>query len=64
MATEVQGRNGTVIFDGQFVTIQRTGFMARATLGKGEKRIPVASITAVEQPMVLDAPEKARESRL
>jgi hypothetical protein len=34
MATEVQGRNGTVIFDGQFVTIQRTGFMARAISAK------------------------------
>lgn len=45
---EAEGYNGQVRFDGQFVTITRKGFMARATLGKGEKRIPVASITAVQ----------------
>ncbi|HUQ00322.1 MAG TPA: hypothetical protein VM093_07655, partial [Aeromicrobium sp.] len=33
--TEAKGVNGTVHFDGQFVTITRTGFMARATVGKG-----------------------------
>lgn len=46
--TEAKGVNGTVRFDGQFVTIARTGFMARATVGKGDKRIPVRSITAVQ----------------
>lgn len=45
---EVRGYNGTVVLDGDFVTITRTGFLARATLGKGEKRIPVSSITAVQ----------------
>ena len=43
-----KGRNGTVTFDGNFVTIDRTGFLARATVGKGQKRIPVRSITAVQ----------------
>jgi hypothetical protein len=45
---EVKGHNGTVIFDGDFVTIRRSGFMARATIGKGEKRIPLGSIAAVQ----------------
>lgn len=42
------GFNGQVTFDGQFVTIHRKGFRARATVGKGEKRIPVQSIVAVQ----------------
>ena len=42
------GHNGTVSFDGDFVTITRTGFRARATVGKGEKRIPVRAITAIQ----------------
>ena len=45
---EVKGHNGTVDFDGDFVTIKRTGFLARASIGKGEKRIPLSSITAVQ----------------
>ena len=48
MGTEAKGRNGTVVFDGNFVTIMRKGVMARATVGKGEKRIPLASISAVQ----------------
>ncbi|MFG2059662.1 DUF4429 domain-containing protein [Micromonospora sp. NPDC048930] len=44
---EARGQNGTVTFDGTFVTITRTG-MARLTIGKGDKRIPVATITAVQ----------------
>jgi hypothetical protein len=43
-----KGHTGTVIFDGQFVTIVRTGALARMTVGKGEKRIPLRSITAVQ----------------
>jgi hypothetical protein len=46
--TEVKGHNGVINFDGHFVTINRKGFLARATIGKGEKRIPVASIVAVQ----------------
>lgn len=45
---EAKGHNGTVTFDGQFVTIIRKGFLARASVGKGDKRIPLASITAVQ----------------
>lgn len=45
---EAKGHNGTVIFDGAFVTIKRSGFLARTTVGKGEKRIPIGSITAVQ----------------
>lgn len=45
---EVKGHTGTVVWDGDFITIKRTGFNARMTVGKGEKRIPVASITAVQ----------------
>jgi len=48
MATQAKGRNGTVVFDGNFVSIMRKGFLARATVGKGEKRIPLASISAVQ----------------
>lgn len=44
----VKGVNGQVSFDGTFVTIYRKGFVARGTVGKGEKRIPLASITAVQ----------------
>lgn len=43
-----KGHNGTVSFDGQFVTIERKGFLARASVGKGEKRIPIGSITAIQ----------------
>ncbi|XTZ18194.1 DUF4429 domain-containing protein [Micromonospora echinospora] len=42
-----RGQNGTVTFDGAFVTIARSG-MARLTIGKGDKRIPAASLTAVQ----------------
>lgn len=48
LGTPLKGVNGTVVFDGHFVAITRKGFMARATVGKGEKRIPLASITAVQ----------------
>ena len=43
-----KGRNGTITFDGHVVVISRTGFLARATIGKGEKRIPVGQITAIQ----------------
>jgi len=45
---EIKGHTGTVVWDGDFVSIRRTGFLARSTVGKGEKRIPLASITAVQ----------------
>ena len=43
-----KGHNGTVYFDGRFVTIKRSGFLARASVGKGEKRIPITSIQAIQ----------------
>lgn len=44
----VKGVNGTVSFDGSFITIDRKGAMARTTVGKGDKRIPIGSVTAVQ----------------
>lgn len=44
---QARGQSGTVTFDGTFVTISRTG-LSRLTVGKGDKRIPAASITAVQ----------------
>lgn len=45
---EVSGHGGQVHFDGQYVTITRKGFLARATVGKGEKRLHISQITAVQ----------------
>src|SRR5262245_58161490 len=45
---EAKGHNGQVTFDGNFVTITRKGFLGRASVGKGEKRLPVATITSVQ----------------
>lgn len=47
-AITAKGHNGTVTFDGNWVTISRTGALARMSVGKGEKRIPLPSITAVQ----------------
>jgi Domain of unknown function (DUF4429)/Short C-terminal domain len=38
----------TVSFDGAFVTIERTGWLERLSVGKGRKRISVAQITAIQ----------------
>jgi hypothetical protein len=43
-----KGSNGTIHFDGQTIILERTGFGARMSVGKGEKRIPLASVTAVQ----------------
>ncbi|MFG3056706.1 DUF4429 domain-containing protein [Kitasatospora sp. NPDC048239] len=45
---EAKGHNGQVSFDGEYVTITRKGFLARASVGKGEKRIHVSQIVAVQ----------------
>jgi hypothetical protein len=45
---EARGVNGRVSFDGRAVTINRKGFMARATIGKGTKTIPIHQITGVQ----------------
>ena len=44
---EAAGVNGQLEFEGAWLTINRKGRMARMTIGKGTKRIPVASITSV-----------------
>ena len=43
-----KGRTGTVTFDGQFVIISHDGFAARVTHGKGDKKIPLRSISAIQ----------------
>ena len=43
-----EGVNGQVELNGGMVSIQRSGLMAKATVGGGEKRIPVKSIQAVQ----------------
>lgn len=43
-----KGHNGTVTFDGRFVIITREGALARMTMGKGEKKIPLRSLSAVQ----------------
>ena len=43
-----RGVNWTVSFDGRAITIHRHSGMARLTVGKGEKRIPVARINAIQ----------------
>lgn len=45
---DVKGYNGQVSFDGQYITIMRKGFLARTSVGKGEKRLHVGQITAVQ----------------
>jgi hypothetical protein len=45
---EVKGHTGTVRFDGRTITILRKGLMARASVGKGEKQIPLPSVSAVQ----------------
>jgi hypothetical protein len=42
-----KGQGGQLSFDGSFVTIGRKGLLGRTGRGKGEKRIPIASINAV-----------------
>jgi hypothetical protein len=43
-----KGQSGQVHFDGQFVTITRKGFIARATVGKGEKQFHISRLVAVQ----------------
>lgn len=42
-----QPGSGFVRFDGQFVHIQHSGMLSRATVGKGSKRVPARSIAAI-----------------
>jgi len=45
---EAKGRNGSVSFDGGFICIRRSGLLARMTVGRGEKKIPVAAVTSLQ----------------
>ena len=45
---KVKGRGGEIEFDGHFITIRHTGALGRMSVGKGDKRIPITSITAVQ----------------
>ncbi|MFE0132404.1 DUF4429 domain-containing protein [Streptomyces sp. NPDC059037] len=45
---EVSGKGGQIQFDGEYVTVSRKGFIARTTHGKGEKRLHVSQISAVQ----------------
>jgi hypothetical protein len=45
---QVEGQGGQIEFDGQYVTITRKGFLARSMVGKGEKRLHIAQIAAVQ----------------
>lgn len=45
---EARGHNGTLEFNGRMVVIKRTGLLAKLSVGSGEKRIPVKSISAVQ----------------
>ncbi|MFE0794726.1 DUF4429 domain-containing protein [Streptomyces mutabilis] len=45
---EVKGHNGQIVFDGQYVTITRRGFLARTSVGKGEKRFHISQISSVQ----------------
>lgn len=45
---KVEGRGGEVEFDGNFIAIRHKGALGRLTVGKGEKRIPLSSITSVQ----------------
>ena len=48
LGTEVNGYNGTAMFDGHFLHITRKGALARGSVGKGNKSIPIGSVTAVQ----------------
>ena len=45
---EAKGVNGRVSFDGKIVTIHREGLGGRATFGRGDKRIPISAISAIQ----------------
>ena len=44
----VQGRNGTVVFDGKSVRIERSGLLAKATHGSGTKVWPLGQIGSIQ----------------
>jgi len=48
MDVTAKGVGGVVKFDGHFISITHKGALGRLTVGKGEKRIPISSISAVQ----------------
>ncbi|MFJ5259101.1 DUF4429 domain-containing protein [Streptomyces sp. NPDC088387] len=42
------GQGGQLAFDGQYVSITRNGFLGRASHGRGEKKLHISSISAVQ----------------
>jgi len=44
-----RGQNGTVSFDGRMVTISHMNWLGQLTAGRGQKRVPLSSIAAVER---------------
>ena len=48
MIFTARGRTGRIEFDGQCVKIIRTRFVSRIVVGKGQKTIPISSISAVK----------------
>ncbi len=47
-AVVAMGVGGYCAFDGQFLTIQHVGALGRMTVGKGVKRVPLGSVSAVQ----------------
>jgi hypothetical protein len=45
---EAKGKTGRITFEGQYVTIIRDTLLARSVVGKGEKRLHVGQISAVQ----------------
>lgn len=43
-----KGYNGTVVFHGNAIEIQREGFLARTSVGKGSKLIPLSAISGIQ----------------
>lgn len=57
MGLSASGYNGQVAIDGEFLVISRKGMMAKMYQGlKGDKRIPISSITSVQlrEPKITD----------
>lgn len=47
-AIEAKGRDGTVTFDGQWLTITRSGWTAGLRGGRGDIRLHIGQVTGVE----------------
>lgn len=45
---EASGQGGQMAYDGAFVSITRNGFLGRVSHGRGDKRLPIASISSVQ----------------